>query len=186
MQCPLTHPTFPPQALASDCDLQPCYLIGPRWSLGFRTLPPKLPPHSTPTSLGTPEAWGPKSPLEGLSRAKTEPLGPVPFFCLPFCPGPDVRTGPRSAEDGGSGPNPGQRREWGWARMAKEGGSVTWIQCLGEHPPSSCPQPSHLPSLTVFYFSFFNDKVLKIQIKILICLLRVQILSHLKLKGHKC
>lgn len=122
------------RALASDCDHQPCYLIGPRWSLGFRTSPPKLPPHSTPTSLGTPEAWGPKSPLEGLSRAKTEPAGPVPFFCPPFCPGPELRTGPRSAEDGGRADpgqrrgrgwaNPGQRRERGWQECSRKEGHL--------------------------------------------------------------
>ncbi|GAB1291594.1 Homeobox protein Meis3 [Apodemus speciosus] len=42
-----------PQPLTVTPALHP---IGPCWSLGFRTSPPKLPPPSTPTSLGPPEA----------------------------------------------------------------------------------------------------------------------------------
>ncbi|EDL02963.1 mCG1027888, partial [Mus musculus] len=130
--------------------------LAPNWSLlvlGLQDFTSKAPTPFNAYLPGVPSSLRTKSPLEGLSRAKTKPPGPAPFFCPPLCPGPKQKTGPRSEEDGGWGPDPGQRRDWGWTRMVKEEGSPG--SNVWKNPPSSCPLPPPPPFSDILLLFLF-------------------------------
>lgn len=147
-----------------DCDGQAHTWF---WSLpGPLTSGPRLlrPPTQCLPPWGSAGMWGPECPLEGLSRTKTRPPGPAPHICPHLCLKPKLRSWAWVF-----------RRWWLWVPciQAREGtggglglsGKEGQLDpTFGRGPLTLQPTPhfSPLPPFTdVFYFFFFNDKVLK-------------------------